>query len=195
MVIGVTGPAGSGKSTVCNLIKKMVPHVKIIDVDRVGHEVLTLFFIKNKIKENFGEYVFDENGNVSRNKLGEIVFSDKNKLDKLNSIVHPVIYEQISKKIEKLSKENGIIILDAALLYKIGLNSLCDKIIYVDASKDKRIERLHKERGLPLNKARNIINSQYEEEFGPYDFKICNDSDLDKLNQEITKVLKEILEG
>lgn len=45
MVIGVTGPAGSGKSTVCNLIKKMVPHVKIIDVDRVGHEVLTLFFL------------------------------------------------------------------------------------------------------------------------------------------------------
>ena len=129
-----------------------------------------------------------------KKQIGWNCVSNRNKLEILNSIVHPEIFKQVRKEIEKLSKENGIIILDAALLYKIGLNSLCDKIIYVDASKEKRIERLHKERGLTLDRARNIINSQ-EEEFGPFDFKICNDSDLEKLNQEIKRVLKDIFEG
>ncbi|HOB16390.1 MAG TPA: dephospho-CoA kinase [Defluviitoga sp.] len=193
MVIGITGPAGSGKSTVCELIKKKLSNVKIIDVDRVGHEVLTFFSVKNKIKENFGEGVFDEKGEVSRKKLGEVVFSNPKKLEELNSIVHPKIFNQVEKEIKKLSDKNDIIILDAALLYKIGLHCLCDKIIYVDAPEDLRIERLHNDRGLPLKKAKNIIISQQNLDFGPYDFKINNKSKLDELEQEIEKILKDLL--
>ena len=76
MILGIVGKAGSGKSYVSNLLEKNFKNSIIIDVDRVGHYVLTLFHVKEKIKNTFGKIVFDENNEIDRKELGKIVFND-----------------------------------------------------------------------------------------------------------------------
>jgi dephospho-CoA kinase len=191
MVIGITGPAGSGKSTVSKIIKKICEDkASIIDVDRLGHEVLTYFFIKEKLKEIFGEEIFDDDNNISRSKLGEIVFSNKEKLGLLNQIVHPEILKKTEQILKKISNKNDIIMVDAALLFKIGLDKLCDKIIYVDAPEELRIKRLSENRGIPLEKARNIVKSQEYINSERCDFKILNIGNFDKLYKETEKIIQ-----
>jgi len=193
MVIGITGPAGSGKSTVSKIIKNIYgDKASIIDVDRLGHEVLTYFFIKEKLKENFGEEIFDDDNNISRSKLGEIVFSNKEKLELLNKIVHPEILKKTEQILKKISNKNDIIIIDAALLFKIGLDKLCDKIVYVDAPEELRIERLSEKRGIPLEKARNIVKSQEHINSERCDFKISNIGNFDQLYKETEKIIQNL---
>ncbi|MDY6896204.1 MAG: dephospho-CoA kinase [Thermotogota bacterium] len=193
MVIGITGPAGSGKSTVSKIIKKIYrDKASIIDVDRLGHEVLTYFFIKEKLKENFGDEILDDDNNISRTKLGEIVFSNKEKLKVLNQIVHPEILKKTKQILKKSLNKNDIIILDAALLFKIGLDKLCDKIIYVDAPEELRIKRLSEKRGIPLEKAKNIVKSQEHINSERCDFKIWNIGNFDQLYKETEKIIQNL---
>jgi len=193
LVIGITGPAGSGKSTVSKIIKKICEDkASIIDVDRLGHEVLTYFFIKEKLKEIFGEEIFDDDNNISRSKLGEIVFSNKEKLELLNQIVHPEILKKTEQILKKISNKNDIIMVDAALLFKIGLDKLCDKIIYVDAPEELRIKRLSENRGIPLEKAKNIVKSQEYINSERCDFKILNIGNFDKLYKETEKIIQNL---
>ncbi|MDY6894416.1 MAG: dephospho-CoA kinase [Thermotogota bacterium] len=193
MVIGITGPAGSGKSTVSKIIKKIYSDkASIIDVDRLGHEVLTYFFIKEKLKENFGDEIFDDDNNISRTKLGEIVFSNKEKLEVLNQIVHPEILKKTEQILKKTLNKNDIIILDAALLFKIGLDKLCDKIIYVDAPEELRIKRLSEKRSIPFERAKNIVKSQEHLNSEYYDFKIWNIGNFDQLYKETEKIIQNL---
>ncbi|POZ88622.1 MULTISPECIES: dephospho-CoA kinase [Petrotoga] len=193
MVIGITGPAGSGKSTVSKIIKTIYKNkASIIDVDRLGHEVLTYLFIKEKLKENFGDEIFDDNNNISRSKLGEIVFSNKEKLELLNQIVHPEILKKTEQIVRKISNKNDIIIVDAALLFKIGVDKLCDKIIYVDAPEELRIKRLSENRGIPLERSKNIVESQDYKDYKHYDFKIWNAGNFDQLYKEIEKIIQNL---
>lgn len=193
MVIGITGPAGSGKSTISKIIKTIYKDkASIIDVDRLGHEVLTYFFIKEKLKEVFGEEIFDDDTNISRSKLGEIVFSNKEKLELLNQIVHPEILNKTEQILKEISNKNDIIIIDAALLFKIGLDKLCDKIIYVDAPEELRIKRLSEKRGIPLEKAKNIIKSQEHINSERCDFKILNIGNFDQLYKETEKIIQNL---
>ncbi|MBL5980796.1 hypothetical protein NAAC61_01055 [Petrotoga sp. 8T1HF07.NaAc.6.1] len=193
MVIGITGPAGSGKSTISKIIKTIYKDKAfIIDVDRLGHEVLTYFFIKEKLKEVFGEGIFDDDNNISRSKLGEIVFSNKEKLELLNQIVHPEILNKTEQILKEISNKNDIIIVDAALLFKIGLDKLCDKIIYVDAPEELRIERLSEKRGIPLEKAKNIVKSQEHINSKRCDFKILNIGNFDQLYKETEKIIQNL---
>jgi dephospho-CoA kinase len=193
MVIGITGPAGSGKSTISKIIKTIYKDkASIIDVDRLGHEVLTYFFIKEKLKEVFGEEIFDDDNNISRSKLGEIVFSNKEKLELLNQIVHPKILNKTEQILKEISNKNDIIIIDAALLFKIGLDKLCDKIIYVDAPEELRIKRLSEKRGIPLEKSKNIVKSQEHINSKRCDFKILNIGNFDQLYKETEKIIQNL---
>jgi dephospho-CoA kinase len=161
-------------------------------VDRLGHEVLTYFFIKEKLKENFGDEILDDDNNISRTKLGEIVFSNKEKLKVLNQIVHPEILKKTKQILKKSLNKNDIIILDAALLFKIGLDKLCDKIIYVDAPEELRIKRLSEKRGIPLEKAKNIVKSQEHINSERCDFKIWNIGNFDQLYKETEKIIQNL---
>ena len=199
MIIGLTGPAGSGKSTVSNIIKEIYKKVEIIDVDRVGHYVLTLSFVKQELKKVFGSDIFECYSNVSekellqkdisRKKLGQLVFSNKESLRKLNSIVHPIIFNEVKNNIKTLLKKYDIIIIDAALLNEIKLNKLCDKIIYVTAPKELRIKRLIESRHLPSNTAKSIVESQKNMIFDSFDYKIINDCNKETLKKIVANIL------
>ena len=101
MVIGLTGGIGTGKSTVSQILKGR--GFPVIDLDVISHEVIEFSSVVEKIVQNFGREVLDEdeagNCTISREKLGKIIFSDKKKRLALNSIMHPEILKVMHKKI------------------------------------------------------------------------------------------------
>lgn len=151
-VIGITGRAGSGKSLLSRLLSKR--GAEVIDLDILGHEALEDSI--QELRQVFGDPVIDS-GKVDRKKLGEIVFSSKEKLDQLNNIIHPLIKE----KAEHIIRTSGgkLAIIDGALIHQIGLDDICSYIVWVDCPEELAEERLLK-RGMDRVKARKIIEAQ-----------------------------------
>lgn len=142
-IIGLTGNSGSGKSTVANILKNEGGY--IIDADKIAHENM-----KQKgcaysdIISYFGNIILDSDKNIDRKKLGNIVFNNKNKLNKLNEITHKYIIEKIEKEIKKIAdnKEYKFIVIDAPLLIETGLNKKVDSVWVVYADFEKRVKRV-----------------------------------------------------
>jgi dephospho-CoA kinase len=188
-IIGLTGLYCSGKSTAQKIFEEN--NFTIIDVDKIGHQVLIIK--QNELVDNFGSQILADN-KIDRKKLGEIVFNNKVKLEKLNSIVHPVMIETVKNEIKNNPDKN--ICINAALLFEMELNNLCSLIFVIKASffiiakrskirdnynflKVSRI--LSKQKVLKLSK----INQSSADIF----YINNNNSDIDKLRININYIL------
>lgn len=172
MVIGITGGIGCGKSTVLNILKENF-NAHIIDADKVAHRLMEPFNpAYNNVKAAFGDTIIGSDGFIDRKKLGQIVFNDREKLKRLNSIVHPMVKEAIKEEIRVIS-ENGLdklkaagfdkkmlMAVEAALFIEAGYMDICNELWYIYTDKESRIERLIKSRGYTREKAESIIASQ-----------------------------------
>lgn len=157
-VLGIVGGIGSGKSYVSSLFAKLGAH--IIDADRIGHEVLTRPAIIKAIHDTWGNAVFDSqlstlnpqpgshnsqlSSQLSRKKLGAIVFADPIEKAKLEALVHPLIRGEIERQIHEASSNPAIklVILDAAIMLETGWNDACQAVIFVEASESVRLQRV-----------------------------------------------------
>ncbi|MFC1517368.1 dephospho-CoA kinase [Candidatus Margulisiibacteriota bacterium] len=133
-VIGITGIIGTGKSTVCAILKDL--GFAVIDADKVGHKLLRS---SKTVKQN----VLKAFGTVQRAKLADIVFSDPLKLLELNNILHPPMKKEIAVQIKKLKKQKykGIA-LEAAVFVEMQLAGMVDEIWMITASQSNIIKRL-----------------------------------------------------
>lgn len=189
-VIGLTGGSGSGKSVAAAIFAELGAF--IIDADKISHDITDSDpKVLAKIKEEFSEKVF-ENGKLSRKALGRVVFGDKNALEKLNRIVHPVIAE----KTKELVKSSGsrLVIIDAPLLFAVKeIVALCTETVAVCAPEEMRINRIMIRDGLTREEARMRIRSQMpqQELAEKADFVIENDGDIEKLRSDIVGYLGE----
>jgi dephospho-CoA kinase len=194
MVIGVTGGSGSGKSFFCKEAKKLGFH--IIDADGIGHKVLLRGNpAYDEVVGFFGKEILSENDEINRKRLGEIVFSSKDKLQKLNSITHFRISEKIDEIIQENKDKN--ILIDAALLFESGMDAKCDKVIAILAPKDVRIKRIMERDGLIYEKALKRINSQSSDEFYRLraDFVLQNDGRPESFARQAVALLEEVTHG
>ncbi|MGJ8455469.1 dephospho-CoA kinase [Pseudothermotoga sp. U03pept] len=190
MVVGLTGRIGSGKSTAAEIFKELGAHV--IDVDRIGHEVLQMQEVKNSLRKIFGDEIFD-GLEINRKKLASRAFSNSTELQLLERVVHPLIRERVKKQIDLL---DGLIIIDAAILHRLGLDELCDLVVTIVAPFEKIIQRL-RDKGLSEEEINKRLSAQQDiPECGTV---IENDSDLDSLCEKIksfyTRVIKSKLYG
>lgn len=188
MILGITGTIGAGKSTVCNILKEH--NIPVVDADKIGHKVLTYEKVKEKLFENFGN-VFDNEKNVDRKKLANMVFEDKSKLEILNSIVHPIIREEIKKETFELSKNHKIVACEIPLLYECGFEDLVDKVLVVYLSEKETLKRLVK-RGMTEKDAKNRIKNQmlFKEKLKKCDFSLLNEENFEKLAFKVALILK-----
>lgn len=177
---------GSGKSTAADIFRQLGANV--IDVDKVGHEVLLDESVRERLRKIFGDEIFSGN-DIDRRKLGRIVFEDESKLKLLEQIVHPVIKERVSKILEGMS---GVVVLDAALLKKIGLDELCDVVITIKCGDEKIFERL-KAKGFTENEIRKRLSAQ--QDISEEGIIIENDSDLESFKKKIIRIYERLLEG
>lgn len=190
LVVGIVGKIGCGKSSVSNILKEKYGFVSL-EVDRYGHKALIQE--KQHITDVFGNKILDDNSEINRQKLGEIVFSDTLKLAKLNSIVHPRIKTEIISDIANSNSQRFVI--DAALLFEIGLDELCNYIISVDAPDEQIIYRVTKYRGWSEAKVKSILKAQTYLEFlkERTNYIIFNNKDKKKLSKQIEFFVLEIL--
>jgi len=192
-VIGLTGGIASGKSTVSNyLINK---GYQVIDADNIARAVVKKGSIGlEKIVNVFGNSILLENGSLDRKKLREIVFNDKDALNQLEEITHPLIIDRIKDNI-KVMRENemiNIVFLDCPLLFEMSLEHLVDEVWLVSTTIQKQISRIVERDDTTESKARNIINQQMplDQKAEKSDVIIENNSSIDILKSKIDLLLK-----
>jgi dephospho-CoA kinase len=187
IIVGITGGVASGKSVVAEFfIRKDVP---VINADRIGHEILRIEKIKDKLITCFGDSIL-KNGEIDRKKLGKIVFQDTHKLHELNAIVHPPLIKEILARIEHNAEP--IIAIDAALLLQWNMNHICDYVILVTAPENIRTERLVQHTHLSYEEAKNRVHSQQEFSEQDADHVIINDGSLEELNARVEFIWEQI---
>ena len=196
VVIGLTGGIGTGKSTVSQILKeKKFP---VIDLDIISHEVIKFPKVVEKIVENFGKEVLEYNntGNwiVSREKLGRVIFGNREKRLILNSVMHPEILRIMREKILECKKENKIIFVEIQLLFEVQWEKEFDYILLVSAEKETQIKRILSRDKRSKEEALSIINSQMplDEKKKRSEYVIENDGNIQDLEKKVDDFLKKI---
>lgn len=194
MVIGITGGIGSGKSTVLNLLNTKYGFY-IFEADKIAHELMQKGnTIYNKVVENFGKGILNDEQQIDRKKMGKLVFEDKDKLKLLNEIVHPEVINEIHNRIEYLKKNDNKdqFVIEAALLIESGCDQLCDTVWYVFADETVRIDRLKMSRNMTDEQIRTVMKNQLDKEmFSKGSKHIINNSlSIENTDLQIQKLLE-----
>ncbi len=185
--IGLTGGMGSGKTEASRILSDL--GADIIYADEVGHRA----YLQNtetwqELVANFGEGILQADGEIDRRKLGAIVFSDREHLDKLNSIVHPRMYRMLQEMLRGFS-ENGakVVVLEAAILIEADWLSLVDEVWAIEVPELVAVERIKLRTGLEEEEIRKRLRSQLtnEDRSKKADQVIDNSGDINELRRKI----------
>lgn len=185
--IGLTGGIGCGKSTVTALFTKL--GAPVIDADQISHNL-----VKPKqpalalIKQTFGNSVIKKNGGLDREKLREIVFSDRHAKKQLEAILHPLIYQAIQTKLAAMDAAYSII--SIPLLLETGMTGLVDRILVIDCPTAMQIQRVVKRDHLTVARIQSIIDSQVSRaaRIVQADDLIDNSESADGLAEQVKKL-------
>ena len=197
IIVGLTGSVGTGKSTVTNFFRELGAY--IIDWDELAREVTRPHLRAWKeIVEYFGNDYLNEDLTINRQKLAEIVFSDKERVAKLNQIVHPEVFkedERITNEIKSLDPD-ALIIKDIPLLFELTRPIFADKTVVVSAGEQTQLRRLE-ERGMSWEDAQSRIKSQVplKEKIKSADFVINNDGPLKETKKQVEEIYSLLRKG
>ncbi|MEG1310959.1 MAG: dephospho-CoA kinase [Romboutsia sp.] len=163
LVLGLTGNIGCGKSSISNIL--IENGIDVIDADIIARNIFEDRILLEEVFEEFGILIKNEDKTLNRKALGDIVFSDNEKLIKLNSLTHPKIKEKILNKINDakiINKE--IIVIDAALLVEGGYLEIVNKVLVIRCDEVIQIQRIEKRDRCSKEDAINRIRSQMKQE-------------------------------
>ncbi|MBN1251824.1 MAG: dephospho-CoA kinase [Bacteroidales bacterium] len=182
--VGLTGGIGSGKTFVSKIFKLLGAPVYNSDIEAKKLYTNNII-VKEKIISNFGSQIYFENGELNKQKLSEVIFSDKKSLQIINSIIHPAVKENFEMWLKTV--KFPYIIKEAAILFESGAYKYVDKIILVTAPEHKRIERVIKRDNLDEKSVKERINNQLNQS------ELRKRSDFEIINDEKEMVLDQII--
>jgi len=192
MIVGLTGGIGSGKSVAGDFFIEL--GIDVIDADHVSKNILDDNESAKKLfLEHFGEKFIDKNNNVDRALLRDEIFKNKDKKEALESIIHPLVREEIFNFIENSNSVYKIIMVP--LIYETNSQDFYDKIVVVDCKEENQIIRASKRDNKTKNDIINIMKNQAssDERMSIADEVIKNDSSLDDLKKQVIKVHQKLL--
>ena len=196
LLIGLTGGIASGKSTVSGLLVKH--GALLVDADQVARDVVELGQpALEMISSFFGQAVLHEDGSLNRAALGAIVFSDKDKLAKLESITHPAIRTRMLSMIKHYQEEqpNAIVVADIPLLYETNQTHLYEAIVVVYVPRELQIERLVARNNITLDAAISRVDIQMDIELkrARADYIIDNSGSLEQTEKQIIELIQRLV--
>jgi dephospho-CoA kinase len=200
-VIGLIGGIGGGKSRVAAILA--AHGALVLEADAVGHALLNQRPVREQVIARFGTGILAPSSDaeappvIDRRALGAIVFAKPEALRDLEAIVHPRMrgtFERAIARAERRGKSSAVV-LDAAILLEAGWNTLCDRVVYVEAPRDVRLGRLVAERGWTDEKlaARERAQWPAEEKRRQSDAVIDNDAGIDRLEDGVQRFWNELL--
>lgn len=165
MVVGITGPIGSGKSYIGRLFRKK--GLPVIDADKIYHSLTNKRSeLTDALALEFGNGVLNEDGSLNRAELSKIVFSDAKKLERLNELTHKHVIEMITRRVYlNYAKNNRLIIVEVPLMFESGYDKQCAEVICVVADEDVRIARIMKRNGFSEEEAKKRVKNQKDNNF------------------------------
>ena len=197
LIVGLTGGIVSGKSTVARMFRQL--GADIIDADNIARAIVQPGEKAWKnIVHYFGKEILKDNQEINRKELARIVFTDKEKLEKLNKITHPEIVAIIKNKIEEMrskdSSDGTICIVEVPLLFEANLEGMMDKIIVVYLNREEQVKRLLIRNSLTQEEAINRIDSQIpmEKKLKKADYVIDNGASLGHTRIQVKQIWQEL---
>ena len=160
--VGLTGGIGSGKTVVATIFRQL--GVPVYDADKEARVLTeTNKELKEKILTTFGSEFFNDDKSLNREKLGAVVFSDKEKLSMLNEIIHPVMKKHFAQWLVQNEKKKYII-KEAAILFESGSHTELDKIITIETPEELRISRVMERDNSSRDKFLSVMKNQWSDE-------------------------------
>jgi len=217
LILGVTGGAGSGKTTVVEQIQKLVPTV-FLHCDVIAHQLMEPGGASYEVLiKEFGEKILEDVPEteasgagqqvlrpISRPKLSQAAMATAESRKRLNELTHPLVQQAVEAELERLSKEKfcGVVVVEAALLIEAGFQKICDELWYVYAPLLDRIRRMKEKRGYSDDKIVNILAGQLREaEFRAHADAVIENPNREKseavelLSKQIAVLLKDYVES
>lgn len=195
IVIGLTGGIGTGKSTVSDYLRKK--GCIILDADDISRKMTeagmpALSIIKNV----FGDEVINSDGSLNRHKLGDIVFNNRDKLQKLQQIITTEVVDNINRNLSQLQSEHcdKIVVIDAPLLFECGMENIADENWLVITEMSVRIKRVKERDNLSEEQIIARINNQMSQEDKEKlsDYVLDNSGSLQQLYEQIDDNLERL---
>lgn len=191
-VIGLTGGIASGKSTVSELLS--VFGFKVVDADKAAREA-----VKKgskglaQVREVFGDEAIDENGEMNRRYMGDLVFNHPEKRLELNAIIHPIVRDIMEEEKQEYLKQGYNVIMDIPLLFENELENTVDEVWVVYTSESIQMDRLMQRNNLSLEDAKARVYSQIsiDKKSRMADHVIDNLGDKLELKQNLERLLEE----
>ncbi len=195
-IVGITGSIGSGKSEVARVFSEGGAHV--IDADRVAKTLLRKGKAGHRaVADAFGEGVLDDEGEIDRKKLAQIIFADPEKVEKINRLIHPLVHGWIKRRIAEIGKNDrkAIVVIDAPLLIEAGFDKMVDHLVLVTpGDTETAVARAAKRIGITLEEARRRLACQMplSEKKKRADILIANDGTLEALRRKAKVILESL---
>ena len=195
--VGITGGIGVGKTYISNILEKMGYPVFYSDI--IAKEIVSKDSrLISLIKQEFGDDIYLADNKIDNKLLSSIVFNDNNRLSKLNSLIHPFVFECFNEWCEKQSSR--IVFKEAAILFESNSHLNLEKVICITASKNSRIQRIIKRDGRSLEEINNIMSRQMEQtkKVKLSNYVVENDGDksiLLQISDILEKLEKEVLKN
>ena len=192
-IIGLTGGIGSGKSAAAEILKEL--GLKVIDLDQITHELMRpgeLGYIE--IKKEFGEKYIDTKGALDRKLLRQEIFSSFDLKKRIESILHPIIFEECNKQLNILKHEKYIVLVIPLLFETKNYISLIDESLLIDCDLEAQIERVIKRDNVSKALVNRIIKNQMnrEEKQLLADKVILNDGNINHLKTQLDSYYKKL---
>ena len=194
-VIGLSGGIAAGKSAVARILASL--GAVVVDSDRLGQEELNAPEVVAKLRQWWGESVFDGSGRVNRDAVASIVFADPAELARLEGLIHPRVRRRRQELMGAADADPAVraMVLDSPKLYETGLHELCDAVVFVEADRQLRVRRAERSRGwtTAVLEQRENLQIPLDEKKAAADYRVVNHSGFDELRGQVGRVFAAVL--
>jgi dephospho-CoA kinase len=183
-LIGLTGNIATGKSTVAAMLAEL--GAMVIDADKVAHQVMRQGSeVHERVVAAFGREVIGPDGEIDRGRLGRIVFSAPEALQRLEEIVHPAVGDEVRRRVAQA--QTPVVVIEAIKLIEAGMHRMCQALWVTTCSREQQLERLMTERSSSLKEAELRVDTQppQAQKTGLADRVIDTSSDMDETRRQV----------